>query len=93
MSRLYKNIMQTFGLRLKEARMAAGFRSAQEAALRLGIEPHTYRMYERGDREADYQALIRICSLFGVTANDLLPVPASRNHSIKSDSRTADADV
>lgn len=78
MTRLYNTIMRTFGAHLKDARVRAGYASAQEAALRLGIEPHTYRMYERGDREADYQSLIRICSLFGITPNDLLPVPASK---------------
>jgi transcriptional regulator with XRE-family HTH domain len=77
MSRLYSNIMLTFGARLKQARVDAGFSSAQQAALRLGIDPHTYRMYERGDREADYQSLLRMCALFGVTVDYVLPMPTA----------------
>lgn len=34
--------------RLKEARLAAGYKTAKEMALAVGENPQTYRNYERG---------------------------------------------
>jgi transcriptional regulator with XRE-family HTH domain len=77
----YKQIMQTFGRRLKQARELAGYKSAQQFAHILGIEPHTYRKYERGASEPNYDTLTRICELLEVTPNHLLPLAASvRKH-------------
>jgi transcriptional regulator with XRE-family HTH domain len=73
----YKQIMKTFGQRLKQARELAGYRSAQRFAGVLGVEPHTYRKYERGDAEPNYDTLTRICELLEVTPNHLLPLAAS----------------
>lgn len=70
--------MKTFGQRLKKAREAAGYRSAQQFAGVLGIEPHAYRMYERGQREANYDTVARICELLDVTPNDLFPLAAHK---------------
>lgn len=36
------------GARLKEARLAAGFRTAKDLAQRIGKKEQTYRNYERG---------------------------------------------
>jgi len=65
--------MKAFGKRLKSAREAAGFPSAQGFAAVLGQEPHTYRHWERGEAEPDFKNLTRICELLRVTPNDLLP--------------------
>lgn len=73
----YKQIMKTFGTRLKQARELAGYRSAQQFAGVLGLEPHTYRKYERGAAEPNYDTLTRICELLEVTPNHLLPLAAS----------------
>ena len=73
----YKAIMRTFGQRLKEAREAAGYRSAQQFAGVLDLEPHTYRKYERGQAEPNFDTLTRICELLGITPNHLLPLAAS----------------
>jgi transcriptional regulator with XRE-family HTH domain len=73
----YKQIMKTFGARLKQARELAGYKSAQQFAGVLGIEPHTYRKYERGASEPNYDTLTRICELLEVTPNHLLPLAAS----------------
>ncbi len=69
--------MRTFGDRLKEARQAAGYRSAQQFAGVLGVEPHTYRKYERGAAEPNYDTLTRICEILAITPNHLLPLAAA----------------
>jgi phage repressor protein C with HTH and peptisase S24 domain len=40
--------METSGNRLQQAREAAGFKSARQAALRYGWKPSTYRSHENG---------------------------------------------
>lgn len=70
----YDQIMKSFSKRLRTARKKAGFTSAQKFANFAGLEPHTYRRYERGDAEPNFEALVRICEALGVTANDLIPV-------------------
>jgi transcriptional regulator with XRE-family HTH domain len=72
----YDQIMRTFSKRLKKARQDAGFRSAQSFAGVLGLEPHSYRKYERGSAEPNFETLLRICELLNVEANFLLPRPS-----------------
>ena len=69
--------MKTFGKRLRAARKTAGFRSAERFAHHLGVEPHTYRHYERGEVQPTLTTLTRICQLLAVTPNDLLPLAAA----------------
>lgn len=71
----YAKIMKTFGARLRAARERAGYRSAQGFAAVLGMEPHAYRKYERGEAEPNFENLLRICEMLDVTTDDLLPVP------------------
>lgn len=68
--------MKTFSQRLKQARETAGYESAQRFAGVLNVEPHAYRMYERGQREPPFETLVRICELLNVDANFLLPLTA-----------------
>ena len=68
--------MKTFGRQLKDARKRAGFKSAQAFAETLGEEPHTYRHWERGESEPDFETLTRICELLKITPNDLFPLAA-----------------
>jgi transcriptional regulator with XRE-family HTH domain len=70
--------MKTFGERLRRAREDAGYHSAQQFANILGQEPHTYRHWERGDSEPDFENLTRICELLDVTPNELLPYAAQK---------------
>ncbi len=58
------------------ARLRAGYKSAQQFANKMGIEPHTYRKYERGDAEPNFETLTRICADLQITPNDLLPEAA-----------------
>ena len=69
----HKQIMKTFGQRLKTARGEAGFKSAQRFAGVLGMEPHAYRKYERGDSEPTLETLVRICELLHIDMNFLFP--------------------
>ena len=39
----------------------------------MGLNPHAYRKYERGDTQPPLETLQRICTALGVTPNDLLP--------------------
>ena len=64
--------MRTFATRLKAARTGR-YASAQMFATVLGVEPHTYRKYERGQSEPNFDTLMRICELLDVDAGYLLP--------------------
>jgi transcriptional regulator with XRE-family HTH domain len=72
----HQAIMKTFGKRLKIARERTGFVSAQQFAHILGIEPATYRKYERGAAEPNFETLTRICERLSVTPDYLLPLAA-----------------
>ena len=74
MTSRYSAIMKLFGTRLKQARIAAGYESAAQAAAQLGIEAPTYRAYERGQREANYETLLRMCELYKISVDYVLPV-------------------
>jgi transcriptional regulator with XRE-family HTH domain len=70
--------MKVFSKRLKDARIKADYASAAQFAGVLGMEPHTYRKYERGQSEPNLETLTRICELLDVTPNYLLPVAAGQ---------------
>ena len=74
----HRKIMKTFGERLKAAREIK-YESAEQFAHLLAMGPHTYRKYERGDSEPNYETLTRICGLLGITPNDLLPEASKRS--------------
>jgi transcriptional regulator with XRE-family HTH domain len=65
--------MKTFADRLKRAREKGGYKSAQSFANVLGVEPHAYRKYERGQSEPNFETFTRICELLDKTPNELLP--------------------
>lgn len=54
------------------ARINAGWISAQKFAHEIGVQPHTYRTYERGESFPKPLILLRICRTLGITPNDLL---------------------
>jgi len=87
----HKRIMKIFGTRLRQARMAAGYPSAAKAAAQLGLEPHTYRGYESGRREANYETLLRMCELYGVTVDYVLPLPGGKQGNVSPFRRTTAA--
>ena len=67
----------TFGKVLRKARTLK-YRSAEQFAHKLGVEPHTYRKWERGETEPNLETLTRICEDLDITPNDLLPAAAER---------------
>ena len=71
--------MKTFSQRLKTARETAGYDSAEGFAGVLGLEPHTYRKYERGQSEPKFETFVRICELLDVDANHLLPLASGKS--------------
>jgi len=75
----YKAIMKTFAERLRTAREDAGYKSAAALAGVLGMEEATYRKYERGHSEPNYETLVRICELLDITPNHLLPMAHSKS--------------
>lgn len=77
----FRQIMKTFAARLRAAREAKGYDSAQGFAAVLGLEPHTYRKYERGHSEPNFEVLMRICDLLDVDAGYLLPRRGARDDS------------
>lgn len=56
-------------LKLKELR---GNRSQEYIASKVGLKQQTYRNYESGDRQADYDTLIKLADYFGVSLDYLL---------------------
>jgi transcriptional regulator with XRE-family HTH domain len=72
-----KRMLETFGRKLKTYRLHKyPNMSAAKFAESIGIEPPTYRTYERGQAEPGFEALARICHALDVTPNDLLPEAA-----------------
>ena len=73
-----EKVLNHFAKELCKARLRAGFPSAEGFAKKIGIEPHTYRKYERGESPPSMEVLIRICENLGITPNDLIPAPTKK---------------
>ena len=63
--------MVSLSERLKELRIANGFKQADVAAC-LGIIRQTYAHYEAGDRQPNTETLYKIASIYSITINDLM---------------------
>lgn len=70
----HEQVMQTFAKQLRKARKAAGYTSAEKFAHDLGIEPHTYRHWERGETSPPLPMFVRLCRRLSVDPADLLPM-------------------
>ena len=65
--------MSSFCVNLKKARMEAGYKSARQAALALGISPTTYQGYEAGERFPRKEETLReLAAFFSCTTDYLL---------------------
>lgn len=84
--------MKTFAERLRAARKAAGFRTRRKAAAALGMLEGTYNYYERGQSTPLMPMLVRICLLYNVEPNYLLPFAireaGEKNESVEKKSLT-----
>ncbi len=58
-------------MRLKELRKKRGI-SQLRLAMELGMNQNSISRYESGEREADYQTLIRLADYFNVSIDYLL---------------------
>lgn len=58
--------------RLREARKAAGYASAEKAARVMGISASTYRAHENGQNDISVTAAAKYASFFGVSASYLM---------------------
>lgn len=65
------------GNKIRELRKQAGL-TQSELAGKLGISPSAVGMYEQGRREPDGDMLLRLCSVFGTTSDNLLGADESR---------------
>lgn len=81
--------MRTFAKRLRKARVRRGHKSAQQFSALIGLEPHTYRKYERGQSEPNFEILVRICEQLNIETSELIPVPASQKGAIGTRSAAA----
>ena len=59
------------GEKIKELRKSAGMTQA-ELAEKAGISASAVGMYEQGRREPDGQTILRLCDIFGTTADYLM---------------------
>ena len=76
--------MRTFGKRLRKARLDRGHRSAQKFSAMIGLEPHTYRKYERGESEPNFEILVRICEALDVDTSALIPIGGATKKKVSS---------
>jgi len=72
----HQQIMSKFAKQLRAAR-ARKYKSAQAFANKMGLDPHAYRKYERGETEPNFETLVRLCEDLSITPNDLLPDAAN----------------
>jgi len=70
---------QQFARRLREFRVARGFKTARSLAQALDIDENRYTRYERAEVEPDIKLIQQICETLGLSPNDLLGTPAARH--------------
>lgn len=68
---------QQFARRLREFRVARGFKTARSLAQALEIDENRYTRYERAEVEPDIKLIQQICETLDLSPNDLLGTPPS----------------
>ena len=72
--------LPSFALKLKSARILAGFVSAKEIASALDLEVETYRRYERAETDPNLATLLKIRKLTNqsldvlISGQDVIPI-------------------
>jgi transcriptional regulator with XRE-family HTH domain len=74
-----EEVRTQFGLRLRELRLEAGFKTARSFARALNLEENRYTRYERGEVEPNLLNIGKMCRLLGVDANRLLGLADNSN--------------
>jgi transcriptional regulator with XRE-family HTH domain len=78
MERFEDKVKRDFAKRLKEARIAAGYKYANQFAQAMGEEEHTYRGWERGQYLPDIPKMARLCQLLDLEPNELVPLAVAK---------------
>jgi transcriptional regulator with XRE-family HTH domain len=68
-------VRRQFARRLREFRIARGFKTARSLAGALGIDENRYTRYERAEVEPDLALIQRICETLRLTPNELFGLP------------------
>lgn len=68
---------QQFARRLREFRVARGFKTARSLAVALDIDENRYTRYERAEVEPDIKLIQQICKTLNLSPNDLLGSPGA----------------
>lgn len=85
---------ELFQERLRKYREAAGYESAKDFAMELGIPYSSYMAYENKKREPKYDVLMEIADKLGVTIDELLGyVPQNNTNRIINQYRAIGASV
>lgn len=63
--------MNIFAERIKELRTMRNL-TLREVALSIGMSLMAYAHYEHGDRQPSIETLIKLCDLYGVSADYLI---------------------
>ncbi|MBR5814333.1 MAG: UDP-N-acetylmuramoyl-L-alanyl-D-glutamate--2,6-diaminopimelate ligase [Bacteroidaceae bacterium] len=63
---------KTYNTNLQTLRKAAGYKSAREFALSIGMNPKTYTNYEQGVRMMGLEVALNLTDTLGCTLNDLV---------------------
>lgn len=67
-----ENVAKGFPVRLRAARIAAGYADATDLARQMAIQAPRYRRWEAGTAEPSIGNLVRLCELLNTDANFLL---------------------
>jgi transcriptional regulator with XRE-family HTH domain len=82
MERFEAKVKRDFAKRLKQARLEAGFRHANQLAQAMGVEEHTYRGWERGQYLPDIPKMARLCQILNLEPNELVPLAVAKKNQL-----------
>lgn len=85
----HEQVMKGFAKELRRARKAAGFGSAETFAHEMGVEPHTYRKWERGQSSPNLSMLARLCRKLKIEPNELLPMALQKGAANDAEGKAA----
>lgn len=71
----------SFADRLKEKRIAAGYKQKEIAAM-MNVGSTTFNSYEKGVREPDFEKVRSLCRILNCSADFLLEIPTQPVHPV-----------
>lgn len=88
MERFEEKVKRDFAKRLKQARLEAGYKFANQFAQAMGEEEHTYRAWERGQYLPDIPKMARLCQLLSLEPNELVPLAVAKKNGSRPNSNS-----